>query len=185
MGIFSRRPRTPALPLPLVLPRLDGDGGWPDRAAAGRSFEASTYAELGSRRAFEADAHGVGEALVDAALPHLQTGVSEQDEPYLRSVFTAAARTGAGIGLVEAGMTRSGPGELDRDIAGALWQARTTLPALREDWARAAAWFLLSGHYAARSGPSALARLVAGLPRADPGTPSPYEQRSAQEDDPT
>ncbi len=163
MSIFRRRPRPRPEPLVLVRPHPDGDGGWPDRSLAVRSFEASTYAELGSRRAFEPDAHGIGEALVEAALPRLQTGVSAEDEPYLRSVFTAAARTGAGLGLVEAGMTAAAQDTLDRSIAAALWAARGALPAMPEDWARMAAWFLLAGHYAARRGPSGLDLVVAGL----------------------
>lgn len=163
MNLFRRAPRPRPEPLPLVLPRLQGDGGWPDPRQAPRSFEASTYHELGSRRAFEADAHGIGSALVEGALPLLITGVSAEDEPYLHSVFTAAARTGAGLGLVEAGMTSADPAALHRGIAAALWQARGSLPAMPEDWARIAAWFVLAGHYAARRGPSGLARLLDGL----------------------
>lgn len=163
MGLFSRRQRPRPEPLPLRQPELAGDGGWPDRALAGRSFEASTYFELGGRRAFEADAHGIGEALVSAALPLLDTGVQEQDEPYLRSVFLAAARTGAGLGLVEAELTSTGAGSMSRDIASALWRARGQLPAMPEQWSRMASWFLLAGHFAARVGPSGLVRVVDGL----------------------
>lgn len=125
MALFRRRPPPPPPePLPRRLPRLDGDGGWPSLAQAPRSFEASTYFELGTRRAFEADAHGIGQALVDAALPLLDTGVTAEDEPHLRGVLTAAARTGAGLALVESEMVGSAPDGLDPAIAAALWQAR-------------------------------------------------------------
>lgn len=147
--------------MPLVVPTLSGSGGWP--SAPGRSFASATLHELGTRRAFEADAHGVGEALLDAALPHLDLGVSAEDEPHLRSVLSAAARTGAGIGLVEADLSSPPPGVLTADAAAALWQARGGLPGMREDWARVAAWFLLAGHHAARVGPSALVPLAAAL----------------------
>lgn len=159
MRLFGRRP--PPEPLPLRMPRLSGDGGWPPMT--GRSFEASTHHELGTRRAFEADAHGIGEALLEAALPQLDLQVDPDDAPYLRSVLSAAARTGAGIGLVEAELSRPADAVLSPAAAGALWQARGGLPAMPEDRARTAAWFLLAGHYAARCGPSALVPLVAAL----------------------
>lgn len=163
MRIFRRRP--PLESLPLRLPHLSGDGGWPPMT--GRSFEASTHHELGTRRAFESDAHGAGEALLDAALPELDLQVEPEDEPYLRSVLSAAARTGAGIGLVEAELSRPADGALTAAAAGALWQARGGLPSMPEDRARVAAWFLLAGHYAVRCGPSALVPLVAGLHAED------------------
>lgn len=159
MGLFRRRP--PPEPSPLVVPRLAGDGGWPPMT--GRSFEASTHHELGTRRAFDADAHGIGEALLEAALPHLDLRVEADDEPYLRSVLSAAARTGAGIGLVEVDLSSPSPALLSPAAAGALWQARGGLPSMREEWGRIAAWCLLAGHYAARVGPSALVPLVAAL----------------------
>ena len=159
MRLFRRPP--PAESHPLVVPRLSGDGGWPPMT--GRSFEASTHHELGTRRAFEADAHGIGEALLEAALPQLDLQVEPEDEPYLRSVLSAAARTGAGIALVEADLSRPADGVLTPAAAGALWQARGGLPSMPEDRARVAAWFLLAGHYAARCGPSALVPLGAAL----------------------
>ena len=165
MRLFRRRP--PPEPLPLLVPRLSGDGGWPPMT--GRSFEASTHHELGTRRAFEPDAHGVGEALLDAALPRIDLRVEPDDEPYLRSVLSAAARTGAGIGLVELDLSRPADEVLTPAAAGALWQARGALPSMREDWARLAAWFLLAGHYAARCGPSALVPLVDALPEGEDG----------------
>jgi hypothetical protein len=170
MSLFRRR-STPAGPLPLLPPRLDGST-WPDPSEAARSFEASTYHELGGRRAFEPDAHDLAEQLVDAALPRLDTGAAPEDEPFLRKVFLAAARIGVGIGLVEGAMTAADPQSMDRAIAGALWQARKGLPAMQEDWARTGAWFLLAGHYAARTGPSAVASLVTLMEDgADPQDP--------------
>lgn len=165
MRLFRRGPAQ--VPLPLVMPRLSGDGGWPP--APGRSFDASTCHELGTRRAFDADAHGTGEALLEAALPHLDLRVGAEDEPYLRSVLSAAARTGAGIGLVELGLASPARDELSAAAAGALWQARGGLPAMPEDRSRVAAWFLLAGHYAARVGPSALAPLVDALRTREDG----------------
>lgn len=150
----GRRPgRTADQPLPLSVPRPDGTG-WPQEA--GRpSFEASTYYELGSRRAYEPAAHDLAGRLVAGLLPHLTTGATPEDAPYLHKVFLTAARLGAGLGIVEREATSSAPGELDRDIAGALGQARRGLPAMREDWARTATWFLLAGHYLARQEPAA------------------------------
>lgn len=165
MRLFRRAPAPE--PAPLVLPRLTGSGGWPP--SPGRSFEAATCHELGTRRAFEADAHGIGEALLDAALQHLDLHVEPEDQPYLRSVLSAAARTGAGIGLVELDLSRPADGILSAAAAGALWQARGGLPAMPEDRARVAAWFLLAGHYAARCGPSALAPLAEVLRSPEDG----------------
>ncbi|MEX2291441.1 MAG: hypothetical protein WD794_14105 [Mycobacteriales bacterium] len=165
-----RSARRPAgQPLPLSLPRPDGTG-WPQEAG-GPSFEASTYYELGSRRAYEPVAHDLAGRLVTGLLPHLRTGATPEDEPYLHKVFLTAARIGAGLGIVEHEATSSALGELDRNIAGALDQARRGLPAMREDWARTATWFLLAGHYLARQEPAAydgvLAALVAQVQRED------------------
>lgn len=156
MPIFRRNRTPPAVdPLPLRLPRLDGTG-WPEGASAARpSFEASTYREMGNRRAYEPAAHDLAGRLVAEVLPRLRTGASAEDEPYLRKVFLTAARVGVGIGLVEREGTSSRPGELDRGVAGALGQARRGLPAMREDWARTGTWFLLAGHYLARQEPAA------------------------------
>jgi len=137
--------------VPLELPRFDGTG-WPE--AAGRpSFEASTYREMGSRRAYEPAAHHLAGQLVADVLPRLSTGASAEDEPYLRKVFLTAARLGVGLGLVERDGTASGPDAIDADVVGALAQARRGLPAMQPDWERTAAWFLLAGHYLARQEP--------------------------------
>ena len=151
MGIFRRRSeRPPPPPLPLLLPALDGTG-WPEQAATGRrSFEASTYYEMGSRRAYDPTAHELADRLVSAVLPRLDTGASSEDAPYLSKVFLTAARIGVGIGLVARDGARGGRDEIDPAIVGALGQARRGLPAMREDWHRAGAWFLLAGHYLAR-----------------------------------
>lgn len=153
-----RWPRTrpaPVRALPLAVPRLDGSG-WTDPALLGRpSFAASTYAEMGNRRAYEPEAHARADRLVAAALPRLTTGAADDDAPYLRKVFLTAARVGVGLGLVEAEQTGSGPGELDRDVAGALELARRALPTMREDWARTAGWFVLAGHALGRAAPGA------------------------------
>ena len=145
------RPRPRPDPAPLVLPRADGST-WP--GAAGRpSFEASTYHEMGLRRAHEPDAHGLADRLVAAASSRMRTGAGEQDVPHLHKVFVTAARIGAGIGLVEAGSAAAG--EITPGAAGALGQARRGLPAMQPDWALLAAWFLLAGHYLARHDPAA------------------------------
>ena len=126
MPLFARRSR-PVLTLPLVLPRPDGTG-WPDLARP--SFEASTYHELGTRRAYEPEAHAV------------------------------AARIGAGIGLVDREQVAPGSHDLDPAIAGALLLARRGLPAMQADWARVGGWFLLAGHRLGRCGPDALPELL-------------------------
>lgn len=158
MGLFRRQPKAPLEPLPLVLPLPDGST-WPLPGRDSGSFAASTHYEIGSRRAFDADATRLAERLVDTALARLDTGAAPEDAPFLRGVFLAAARTGAGLGLVD----RSPAGQLDHDLAGALWQARRSLPAMREDWGLLASWFLLAAHYAARTGPHAVDDLLAVL----------------------
>lgn len=155
MRIFRRGASPAAQPLPLCLPRLDGTG-WPDGDPAERpSFEASTYYELGSRRAYEPAAHDLAGRLVGEALPLLRTGATAQDAPYLRKVLLTAARVGAGLGLVERASLSTAPGKLDPGIAGALGQARRGLPAMQADWSRTGTWFLLAGHYLARQDPAA------------------------------
>ena len=154
MPLFGRKSR-PALPL--VLPRPDGTG-WPDPGRP--SFEASTYLELGTRRAYEPDAHAVADRLVPAALPRLDLVVDLVDQPYLERTFTVAARIGAGIGLVDREQGAQGAPDLDPDIAGALLLARRGLPAMQDDWAGVGGWFLLAGHRLGRCGPDALPELL-------------------------
>lgn len=141
---FLRRTRSVPEPLPLALPRRDGST-WRN-AMAQPSFEASTYYEMGSRRAYEPEAHALADRLLEAALPHVATGAGAEDAPYLRKVLLTAARIGVGLGLVDP----SPPGRLDPAVAGALGQARRGLPAMQPDWALLGAWFLAAGHYLAR-----------------------------------
>jgi hypothetical protein len=159
--LFARR-RRPEPPLRLLLPRRNGVG-WPD--PGGRpSFAASTYLELGTRRAYEPQAHAVADLLVPAALPRLGLVADPVDEPYLLRTFTVAARIGAGIGLVDREQRAPGAGQGDDDldpaIAGALLLARRGLPAMQDDWAGAGGWFLLAGHRLGRCGPDALPELL-------------------------
>lgn len=166
MRLFTRRAAPPAEPLLLVLPRLDGTG-WPDPALLGRpSFDVVTYHEMGTRRAYEPEAHAVADALLPAALPRFTTDAGPEDAPYLAKVFSVAARVGAGIGLVDRDQVALRSDVLDRAVAGALWQARRALPAMRPDWALAAAWFLLAGHRLGRQGPAALPGLLDALEAA-------------------
>jgi hypothetical protein len=151
--LFARRSR-PALPLLLPLP--DGSG-WPDPGR--RSFDAAAYLELGTRRAYEPEAHAVADRLVPAALPRLHVAASSDDQPYLNRTFTVAARIGAGIGLVDREQG-SAADELDPAVAGALQLARRGLPAMQDDWARVGGWFLLAGHRMGRCGPDALPELL-------------------------
>jgi hypothetical protein len=151
--LFARRTRPV---LPLVLPRPDGTG-WPD----GRpSFDAAAYHELGTRRAYEPEAHAVADTLVPAALPFLGVVADPEDQPYLERTFTVAARIGAGIGLVDREQVAAGSTELDPAVAGALVLARRGLPAMQDDWARVGGWFLLAGHRLGRCGPGALPELL-------------------------
>ena len=155
MRLFARRPRH----LPIALPRIDGSG-WPDPSEVGRpSFDTSTYYELAIRHAYDPEAHAAADRLVDELLPRIPTGVSAEDEPYLRKVFTTAARIGAGLGIVDRTLADHDPDQVDRSIAGALWEARRKLPAMQADWARTAGWFLLAGFHLARGGPAVLHRL--------------------------
>jgi hypothetical protein len=155
--LFMRRSR-PALPL--VLPRPDGTG-WPD--AVRPSFDAAAYHELGTRRAYEPEAHAVADRLVPAALPLLGVVADAEDQPYLARTFTVAARIGAGIGLVDREQVAAGSTELDPAVAGALGLARRGLPAMQDDWARVGGWFLLAGHRLGRCGPDALPELLDAL----------------------
>jgi hypothetical protein len=132
--------------VPLGPPGGSGEG-WPDPALLGRpSFAARTHLETGTRRAYDPEAHEAAERLVDAALPRLRLAVAGEDAPHLRKVFVSAARVGVGLGLVECGTGVPVAGEVDRDVAAALWLARGGLPPMPADRAAAAAWFLLAGH---------------------------------------
>jgi hypothetical protein len=156
---FSRLPSH----LPLALPRLDGTG-WPDEAAVGRpSFDTSTFHELGVRHAFDPEAHAVADRLVDDLLPRVPTGVSAEDEPYLRKAFITAARTGAGLAIVERTLAAPDAAMVDRRLVGALWMARRRLPAMQPDWGRIAGFFLLAGYHVARGGPAVVERLAEQL----------------------
>ena len=166
MSLF-RRPRPEPPVLVLQLPRLDGST-WPDEDAAGRrTFDSSTYYEMGTRQAYEPECHEIADRLVTEALPRVVTGASAEDAPYLRKTLSVAGRIGAGIGVVDRGLHPPPSRVLEQPIAAALWQARRGLPAMRPDWARTGAWFLLSGHFLARRDgardPSALAELLAAL----------------------
>lgn len=154
MPLFARRSRTA---LPLVLPHPDGSG-WPDPGR--RSFDAAAYLELGTRRAYEPEAHAVADRLIELALPRLGVVAAPDDQPYLEKTFTVAARIGAGIGLVDGEQVAPGSVELDPAIAGALQLARRGLPAMQDDWARVGGWFLLAGHRLGRCGPDALPELL-------------------------
>lgn len=167
MGLFRRRVTDAPAHLPLGRPGPDG-AGWPDEAVVGRpSFEANALHELATRDAYTAEAHDLAEELVAAALPHVPTGATAEDEPYLRKVFTVAARVGAGLGRVEHTLGPVDPATVDRRVAAALWQARRKLPVMPPEWERAAAWFLLAGHHVARTERAAIPLLVDHL--AHPG----------------
>lgn len=156
MRIFRKAPSS----LPIALPRLDGTG-WPDEAALGRpSFETSTLYELALQRAYDPEAHAVADRLVADLLPHVPTGVTAEDEPYLRKVFTTAARIGAGVAVVERTLGVPDPAAVDRRVAGALWHARRRLPPMQQNWARTGGWFVLAGFHVARTGPSVVERLA-------------------------
>jgi hypothetical protein len=155
--LFARRSR-PALAL--VLPRPDGTG-WPDPGR--RSFDAAAYLELGTRRAYEPEAHALADSLVAAALPRLGLVADPADEPYLTKTFRVAARIGGGIGLVDREQVAAGSSDLDPAIAGALQLARRGLPAMQDDWSRVGGWFLLAGHRLGRCGPDALPELLDAL----------------------
>lgn len=144
MGLLRRARRPAPQGLPLAVPRADGST-W-TVATTQRSFAASTYYEMATRRAHEPDAHALADRLLEAALPRLSTGASDQDAPYLQKVLRTAALVGAGLGLVDP----SPPGLLDPAVAGALGAARRGLPVMQEDWALLGAWFLASGHFLAR-----------------------------------
>ena len=159
MRLFAGRAGRPDTPLELDRPRPDG-AGWPDPADVGRrSFQGSALYELGLRNAYEIEAHAVADALVDALLPRVETGASEQDAPYFRKLVLTAARIGAGLGRCDDG----GP-YVERPLAQALLLARAALPGMPPHQAALAGYFLLAGFHTARSGPDEVERLAADLP---------------------
>lgn len=158
-----RRPPRPSA-LPLGRPGPDG-GGWPDREDVGRpTFASSTLHEMALRAAYEPEAHAIGDRLIGDVLPRVDLVVSDEDEPYLRKVLLTAARIGAGVGIVE---RSAGPqpvaGQVDRDVAAALWRARRALPAMPPAREQVAAYFLLAGFVVARGGPAVVGELRAAL----------------------
>lgn len=166
MALFKRQPR---LLLPLQLPRLDATS-WTDPDDVGRpSFAANTLYQIGYREAFEPEAVDIADLLIAEILPHVRTPVAPEDEPYLRSAFTAAAQIGAGIGIVERRTADTDEGSMSRDIGGALWVARRDLPAMPPPQRRVALFLLQSGYYVARTHPAAIALLQASLNGEDQG----------------
>ncbi len=158
-----RRPSRPTT-LPLGRPGPDG-GGWPDRDEVGRpTFASSTLHEMALRAAYEPEAHAIGDRLVDDVLPRVPLVVSDEDAPYLRRVLLTAARIGAGVGIVE---RSAGPdvvdGQVDRDVAAALWRARSALPPMPPVREQVAAYFLLAGFVVAREGRSVVDELREAL----------------------
>ena len=155
-------PKPTSVPVPL--PGVDGSG-WPDKKTVGRpSFESNTFYELAVRHAYDPEAHAISARLADDLLPHVRTGVSAEDEPYLHKVFTIAARIGAGVGIVDRGLGAAEPGQVDRRIAAALWEGRRKLPVMSPQWTTTAGYFLLAGFHVARTGPPMVDRLIAELP---------------------
>ncbi|MDP9496130.1 MAG: hypothetical protein M3P46_00355 [Actinomycetota bacterium] len=160
MPLFTRR----APHLPLAVPRPDGTD-WLDARTVGRpSFDGLAFYEIACRYAFEPEAHELAEHVVDMIMPRLDTRTTAEDQPYLRKVFTTAARIGSGLGRQERGMSTPGLDLIDRRIASALWQGRRKLPAMREDWAVMGAYFLKSGYYVARTDGDGMYALLAELP---------------------
>ncbi len=168
MPFFKRQPRL----LPLQLPRLDATS-WTDPDDVGRpSFAANALYQMGYREAFEPEAIDIADLLIDEILPQVRIAVAPEDEPYLRSAFTAAAQIGAGIGIVERRTANPDEGSTDRDIGGALWVARRDLPAMPPPQRRVALYLLQSGYYVARTHPAAVALLLAALEGEDQGSGS-------------
>ncbi len=159
MRWFTSKPTSVQVPLPTA----DGSG-WPDKATVGRpSFESNTFYELGVRHAYDAEAHAISARLADDLLPHVHTGASDEDEPYLHKVFTTAARIGAGVGIVDRGLGAAETGHVDRRIAAALWEGRRKLPVMSPEWGTTAGYFLLAGFHVARTGPPMVDRLLEEL----------------------
>lgn len=149
MSLFPRRPRL----MPLQLPLLDGTS-WPDRRDVRRpSFAGLALYQMGYREAFDPEARGIAELLVAHVLPMLRIDAAPEDAPYLHRVFTSAAQIGAGIGIVERRVANTDERSIDRQIAGALWDAVSDLPPMPPHQLRVARYLLQSGHYLARTTP--------------------------------
>jgi hypothetical protein len=148
---FRRRPR--ALPAPW--PTLDG-ATWPDPRVAGGSFGAATVHESSRLEAHTDAAHDIVDVVVDRLLPHLDAGAAPQDEAHMRQVCTAAAQTGAGIGLLErrtGGHVEVDLETVDVDVAGALLLAADGLPPMPARQREVARYLLLCGHHLGRRDP--------------------------------
>lgn len=159
MSLFPRRPRL----MPLQLPLLDGTS-WPDRRDVRRpSFAGLALYQMGYREAFDPEARGIAELLVAHVLPMLRIDAAPEDAPYLHRVFTSAAQIGAGIGIVERRVANTDERSIDRQIAGALWNAVSDLPPMPPHPLRVARYLLQSGHYLARTNPAAIPLLQASL----------------------
>ncbi len=156
MRLFAAKP--PHLPLE---PPSSAGAGWPE--AGRRSFDSSTFHELAVRHAFDPEAHAVADRLMADLLPRLDVVVSSEDAPYLTKVLLTGARIGAGVAIVERTLPATPAGTVDRRIAGALWEARTKLPAMQPDWGRTAGFLLLAGFHLGRTGPVGADALVADL----------------------
>ncbi len=169
MSLFAAKPSH----LPLELPTSAG-AGWPERDRP--SFGSTTLHELAVRDAYDPEAHAVADRLIADLLPRLTVVVGAEDEPYLTKVLITAARVGAGLAIVERTLPAAPAGTVDRRIAGALWEARSKLPAMQADWGRTAGFLLLAGFHVARTGPSGADALVAGSAlrrRSDAGREAP------------
>jgi hypothetical protein len=170
MPLIRRRRRL----LPLQFPRLDGTT-WPDRHEVGRtSFAASTLYQMGYQEAFGPESHDITDLLLDQVLPLLPTDAAPEDEPYLRRVFSSAARIGAGIGIVERRVVPHHEPGTDRQIAGALWVAAGDLPSMPARQQGVALYLLQCGYYLARTELTRIPLLVAALgdeehPGVEPG----------------
>jgi hypothetical protein len=172
MPLFRRTPsgaprRAPA-GLPAPFPRLDGSS-WPDRRAARpRGFAAGTYYEMARQEAFDPAVHDVTDLVVDHLLPRLDTGAAPEDEAHMRQLCTAAAQLGVGVARVERrAVATDGAGDIDPDIAGALWLAAEDLPTTVPRQREVARYLLLCGYHLGRWGRERLPELVAALDAED------------------
>ncbi len=160
-----RRPDSPASRLtPLAVPRLDGST-WPGASAGRSSFAAATLYSLARRDAFTPHSHAVTDAVLDHVRVLLDPGGEPEDAAYLEQVLTAAAQTGAAVGLVESRSVTVPEGAMHPDTAAVLQMAAHDLPAMPPLQSDVARFLLQCGYYLARVGTRGVEEVVDALTR--------------------